>query len=47
MTDIVALYGSPRRKGNTASLLQKAVEGARDSGAQVKEYVLRDQKVSP
>ncbi len=47
MSDIVALYGSPRRKGNTAMLLQKAVEGARDEGAQVDEIVLRDFKVSP
>ena len=44
---IVALYGSPRRKGNTAALLKKAVEGARDSGAEVEEIVLRDLKMSP
>ena len=44
---IVAVYGSPRRKGNTATLLKKAVEGARDSGAQVEEIVLRDLKMSP
>jgi len=44
---IVAIYGSPRRKGNTATLLKKAVEGARDSGAQVEEIVLRDLKMSP
>jgi multimeric flavodoxin WrbA len=44
---IVAIYGSPRRKGNTATLLKKAVEGARDSGAQVAEIVLRDLKMSP
>jgi len=44
---IVAVYGSPRRKGNTATLLKKAVEGARDAGAQVEEIVLRDLKMSP
>jgi len=44
---IVAIYGSPRRKGNTATLLKKAVEGARDSGADVEEIVLRDLKLSP
>ena len=44
---IVAIYGSPRRKGNTAILLKKAVEGARDSGANVEEIVLRDLKMSP
>ncbi len=44
---IVALYGSPRRKGNTAALLKKAVAGARDAGADVEEFVLRDLKLSP
>ena len=44
---IIALYGSPRRKGNTASLLQKAVQGARDAGASVDEIILRDLKMSP
>ncbi len=43
---IVAVYGSPRRKGNTATLLKKAVEGARDGGAEVEEIVLRDLKMS-
>ncbi|MBW2208805.1 MAG: flavodoxin family protein [Deltaproteobacteria bacterium] len=47
MTNILAIYGSPRRKGNTSLLLQKAVEGARDAGAQVDEVVLRDLKMSP
>ncbi len=44
---IIAIYGSPRRKGNTAALLKKAIEGARDSGADVEEIVLRDLKMSP
>jgi multimeric flavodoxin WrbA len=44
---IVAIYGSPRRSGNTAALLRKAIEGARDSGAEVEEIVLRDLKISP
>ena len=44
---IIAIYGSPRRKGNTAALMKKAVEGARDSGADVEEIVLRDLKISP
>ncbi len=43
---IVALYGSPRRRGNTATLLKQAVAGARDAGAQVEEIVLRDLKLS-
>jgi multimeric flavodoxin WrbA len=44
---ITAIYGSPRRSGNTATLLKKAIEGARDSGADVEEIVLRDLKISP
>lgn len=47
MPNITAIYGSPRRKGNTASLLRRAVEGARESGAQVEEIWLRDLKISP
>lgn len=43
---IVALYGSPRRHGNTATLLKQAVAGARSAGAQVEEFVLRDLKLS-
>ena len=44
---ILAFYGSPRRKGNTARLLREAVAGSREAGAEVKEYVLRDLKLSP
>jgi len=44
---LVAIYGSPRRQGNTAALLKKAIEGARDSGVDVEEIVLRDLKISP
>lgn len=47
MSDIVAVYGSPRRGGNTAVLLKRAVAGARDAGADVDEVVLRDCKMSP
>lgn len=47
MPTILAIYGSPRRKGNTSLLLHKAVEGARAAGAQVEEIVLRDLKMSP
>lgn len=47
MVNIVAVYGSPRRQGNTALLLKRAVQGARDAGAAVDEVVLRDLKMSP
>jgi multimeric flavodoxin WrbA len=47
MQTILAIYGSPRRDGNTAALLKRSVEGAKDSGAVVEEIVLRDLKISP
>lgn len=47
MVKLCAVYGSPRRKGNTSLLLKKAVEGARDAGAEVTEIVLRDKIISP
>ena len=47
MLKIIAIYGSPRRNGNTSLLLQKAVQGAREAGADVEEVVLRDLKMSP
>jgi multimeric flavodoxin WrbA len=47
MEKIVAVYGSPRRRGNSALLLQRAVQGARETGAEVEEVILRDMKMSP
>jgi len=47
MVRILAIYGSPRRKGNTSLLLKRAVQGALEAGAEVEEVVLRDLKMSP
>lgn len=47
MTRIAAIYGSPRRRGNTATLLSEAVAGAIQGGATVDEIVLRDYRISP
>ncbi len=47
MIKLCAVFGSPRRKGNTALMLKKAIEGAKDAGAEVTEIVLRDKKLSP
>lgn len=47
MKKILALYGSPRRKGNTTLLLNHAVQGAADAGAQVEKILLRDLRMSP
>lgn len=47
MVRIIAIYGSPRRNGNSAALLSQAVAGARKEGAHVEEVFLRDYKISP
>ena len=47
MPRILAIYGSPRRKGNTARLMAQAVAGAREAGAEIEEVILRDLKMSP
>jgi multimeric flavodoxin WrbA len=47
VAQILAIYGSPRRKGNTATLLKHAVRGAVDAGVEVNEIILRDLKISP
>ena len=47
MKKILAIYGSPRRKGNTTLLLNHAVQGALDTEARVEKIVLRDLKMSP
>lgn len=47
MPTIVAIYGSPRRKGNTATLLEQVVSGAREAGGEVEEIRLRDLTISP
>jgi len=47
MALITAIYGSPRRRGNTSHLLQQAAAGARDQGATVNEIVLRDLNIAP
>ncbi|HUU39700.1 MAG TPA: flavodoxin family protein [Desulfatiglandales bacterium] len=46
-TKILAIYGSPRRNGNTSLLLKKAVQGAIEAGAEVDEIMLRDLNISP
>lgn len=47
MVEIIAIYGSPRRDGNSAALLKQAVVGARQEGAHVEEVYLRDYKITP
>ena len=43
---IVAINGSPRRSWNTEIMLNKAIEGAKENGADVEVYNLYDMKFS-
>jgi multimeric flavodoxin WrbA len=47
MSNILAIYGSPRGDGNTSLLLRRAVQGAREHGADVHEVWLRNLNMSP
>ena len=47
MKNILALYGSPRKHGNTSMLLEQAVKGAAEGGAAVEKIFLRDLSISP
>lgn len=47
MADIIAIHGSPRRHGNTSTLLARAIRGAVDTGAEVEEIFLDTLDMSP
>ena len=42
---VLAINGSPRKTGNTASLIEKTLEGARAKGADVRRIDLEDMKI--
>jgi multimeric flavodoxin WrbA len=44
---ILAVAGSPRRGGNTDTLLERAVAGAKSAGAEVELVVLNQLKIAP
>lgn len=44
---VVAIHGSPRRHGNTSTLLDEAARGVTEHGCRVVEFRLRDLKLSP
>lgn len=47
MLKVLAVLGSPRRGGNTEILLDEAIRGARDQGAEAEKVVLADLKITP
>ena len=44
---VLAIMGSPRRQSNTEILLDKALEGARQAGAEVEKVLVAKLKVTP
>jgi multimeric flavodoxin WrbA len=44
---IIILKGSPREKGNSATLADQVAAGARDSGAQVESFYLHGMDIRP
>jgi putative NADPH-quinone reductase len=44
---ILAIAGSPRRKGNTDALLEQTIAGARSAGAEVEHVILSRMVIAP
>jgi multimeric flavodoxin WrbA len=44
---VLGIMGSPRRRSNTDILLDKALEGAREAGAEVEKVLVSKLKISP
>ena len=44
---VLALYGSPRKDGNTSRLLQELVKGVKEKGADVTEIAICDLYIQP
>jgi multimeric flavodoxin WrbA len=44
---VLGIMGSPRRQSNTEILLDKALEGARESGTDVEKVLISKLKISP
>jgi len=44
---VLGVSGSPHRQGNTETLLDRFLEGAKDAGASVEKVVLKDLSYSP
>jgi multimeric flavodoxin WrbA len=43
---VLGIYGSPRKGGNTDRLLDRALEGARSAGAEIRRIYARDLRMS-
>ena len=46
-TKMIVLLGSPRKKGNSATLAQQVISGAKTVGAQVESFFLHGMDIRP
>jgi multimeric flavodoxin WrbA len=44
---LLAVVGSPRKRGNTDLLMYRVIEGAQDAGAEVQRVFLHGMNISP
>ena len=44
---ILGIVGSPRRNGNTETLVDKVLEGAKVAGAKTEKFILNEMDISP
>ena len=47
MIKVIGIIGSPRKNGNTACLIEEALEAAEESGAEVESIYLGNMKLEP
>lgn len=47
MTNVIAILGSPRRNGNSATLAENVILGAKSMGAMVDTFFLHGMKIKP
>ena len=47
MTNTVAVLGSPRKKGNSATLAENVISGAKSLGARIDKYFLHGMDIKP
>ncbi len=47
MKKVIAFIGSPRKNGNTSSIIWEIVRGAKEAGAETKVYTLNDMNIKP
>src|SRR3989337_4578311 len=47
MKKIIAIFGSPRKEGNSDILLNSALKGAESNGADVEKIIIRDLQIAP